>query len=201
MLAELSRMSTLAPPSPMAKRPGRTSIGLAAIMTNAATAMTLSASKMRCFRRWGLAIRFREWRRRRTAEKSLRRALRWVSRWMRMGRMAAARPASINGLRNVRLMRMRPSCPQPEPCPPREVTDKSPIETDIRVEQGIVDQVCSARIFILCYEAAECFQIRRPDLVWIREQPDILLQVFEDGWFLKREFQFVLVEQVKNHNV
>jgi len=60
-----------------------------------------------------------------------------VRRWIRMGRIPAARPKRNKGLRKARLI----SELNPEFLPPGQVTDQSPIQPDGGVKEGIVNEV------------------------------------------------------------
>jgi hypothetical protein len=73
--------------------------------TKLITARTLRQRRSRCFNRCGLTISRCDRRRRRTAENFLGMAFLWVSLWMRMGRIPAAKPKRKRGLRKVRFIR------------------------------------------------------------------------------------------------
>jgi hypothetical protein len=68
------------------------------------TARTLKAKRRKCFRRWGRDMICCERRRRRTAEKFLGMAFLRISRWIRMGRIPAARPKRKKGFEKARFI-------------------------------------------------------------------------------------------------
>jgi hypothetical protein len=72
--------------------------------TKLITARTLRQRRRRCFNRWGRATILCDRRRRRTAEKVLGMAFFWMSLWMRIGKIPAAKPKRNKGLIKVRFI-------------------------------------------------------------------------------------------------